>query len=254
MSLHSRGQGTHREACARPEIQELVFNLQFNLRNFTQKSKFPADAGFLCDKAALFWITTKWTSAYTRSVSDFSTLHQFCTQEANTLWFLVLWALQTAPSNVSVSIKKTTQLPNEPTRSFLVQDLACSIWNLLRQSWNSLLEPCNLSAFLQNPAIRQKLERAKSKYSKSIAWPWRWRQTIFQNVGNYSPSYTSLHSRRLERSITSPWNPPLSHRQIRFAYTSTPRFSMSSPPEVTQLVHVCTVLVFLSNTEAASVV
>jgi hypothetical protein len=36
--LHSRYQGTHREACARPELQELIFILQFNLRHFTEKS------------------------------------------------------------------------------------------------------------------------------------------------------------------------------------------------------------------------
>lgn len=93
----------------------------------------------------------------------------------------------------------------------LEQDLACSIWNLLRKSWNSLPKPCNLSAFLQNPAIWQKLERAKSKYSKSTDWSWKRRQTIFQNVINYSPSYTALRSRRLERSITPPWKSPLSH-------------------------------------------
>ena len=39
LCLHFRCQWTHREACARPELQDFVFILQFNLRHFTEKSR-----------------------------------------------------------------------------------------------------------------------------------------------------------------------------------------------------------------------
>lgn len=62
-----------------PAYMQSVLTLQFSLPCFIQESpatlKFPADTGFLCDKARMLNDTIKWTPCTSKKPSYFIILH-----------------------------------------------------------------------------------------------------------------------------------------------------------------------------------